>query len=51
MWDGQINLGYQWTEGISTTIGYRYMDVDYDEDEFLYDVSQDGPVLGLSWRF
>ncbi len=51
MWDGLINLGYQWTAAFSTTIGYRYLDVDYEEDDFLYDVSQDGLVLGLSWRF
>ena len=51
MWDGMINLGYQWTPMFSTTVGYRYLSVDYDEDDFLYDVSQDGLVLGLSWRF
>jgi hypothetical protein len=51
MWDGNLNLGYQWTETISTTIGYRYLAVDYENDDFLYDVSQDGPILGLSWRF
>lgn len=51
MWDGNLNLGYQWTETFSTTIGYRYLDVDYDNDDYLYDVSQDGMILGLSWRF
>lgn len=51
MWDVNVNLGYRWTETISTTIGYRYLDVDYEDDGFLYDVAQDGPVLGLSWRF
>lgn len=51
MWDANVNLGYQWTDAISTLIGYRYLDVDYEKDEFLYDVAQHGPVLGLSWRF
>jgi len=50
-WDASINLGYQWTKGFSTTVGYRYLDVDYEEDDFLYDVVQDGITLGLSWRF
>jgi hypothetical protein len=50
-WDASINLGYQWTRGFSTTVGYRYLDVDYEKDDFLYDVAQDGPMLGLSWRF
>jgi hypothetical protein len=51
MWDANFNLGYRWTETFSTTLGYRYLDVDYEKDDFLYDVSQDGPVLGLSWVF
>jgi hypothetical protein len=51
MWDANLNLGYQWTTGFSTTIGYRYLDVDYEKDAFLYDVAQDGLILGLSWRF
>lgn len=51
MWDANVNLGYKWTETFSTTIGYRYLDVDYEEDGFLYDVAQHGPLLGLSWRF
>lgn len=51
MWDAMINLGYQWTPMFSTTIGYRYMAVDFDEDDFLYDVSQQGLLLGLAWRF
>ena len=50
-WDASINLGYQWTKGFSTTLGYRYLDVDYEKDAFLYDVVQDGITLGLSWRF
>jgi hypothetical protein len=49
--DVLLNLGYQWTKGFSTTIGYRYVDVDYENDDFLYDVVQDGLTLGLSWRF
>jgi hypothetical protein len=51
MWDANANVGYQWTDAIATTIGYRYLDVDYEKDGFLYDVAQDGLVLGLSWRF
>jgi len=50
-WDANVNLGYQWTKGFSTTLGYRYLDVDYEKDNFLYDVVQDGITLGLSWRF
>ncbi len=51
LFDGNLNLGYNWTKTFSTTIGYRYMDVDYDKDGYLYDVYQDGPTMSLSWRF
>jgi hypothetical protein len=51
MWDASVNIGYQWTKGFATTLGYRYLDVDYENNDFLYDVTQDGLTLGLSWRF
>ncbi len=51
MWDANLNLGYRWTETFSTTFGYRYLDVDYEDGAFLYDVAQHGLTLGLSWRF
>jgi len=51
MWDANVNLGYQWTETFSTVLGYRYLDVDYEDGDFLYDITQDGIILGLSWRF
>jgi len=50
-YDLNVNLGYGWTEGFSTTLGYRYLAVDYSNDGFVYDVSQDGPIIGLVWRF
>jgi hypothetical protein len=44
-------LGYRWSEAISSGIGYRYFDVEYDDNGFLYDVTQQGWQLGLSWSF
>ena len=51
MWDANVNLGYQWTDGFSTSIGYRYLAVDYSDGGFLYDVVQQGPTFALIWRF
>ena len=51
MWDAWANLGYQWTRTLAITLGYRYLDVDYEKDDFLYDVAQQGLVLGLGWQF
>ncbi len=51
MWDAWAGLGYQWTRTFGTVLGYRYLDVDYDKDEFLYDVAQQGMILGIGWRW
>ena len=36
---------------VAGRLGYRYLDIEYDDDGYLYDVTQDGPMLGLVWRF
>jgi hypothetical protein len=51
MWDVSVNFGYKFTDTFSTSLGYRYLDVDYDDDGYVYDISQDGPTLALTWRF
>lgn len=50
-YDVNVNLGYQWSDSIGTTIGYRLYDLDYENDGFVYDVRQEGWVLGLTWSF
>lgn len=50
-YDLNANLGYQWSKSIGTTIGYRLYDLDYENDGFIYDVRQEGWVLGLTWAF
>lgn len=50
-YDLNANLGYQWNDSIGTTIGYRLYDLDYENDGFVYDVRQQGWVIGLTWSF
>ena len=50
-WDVLAGIGYQWNDRISTTLGYRALGVDYENDGFVYDVVQHGPVLGMVFRF
>jgi len=45
------NIGYQWNKSIGTTIGYRLFDVNYEHNDFLYDVKQQGWQVGLTWAF
>jgi len=44
-------IGYQWNKAIGTAIGYRMFDVDYEDDDFIYDAGQQGWQLGLTWAF
>lgn len=52
-------LTWQWFAGVSYEIsprfaakaGYRYLYTDYDKDDFLYDMTMQGPYLGLSILF
>jgi hypothetical protein len=41
---------YLISDSWSVGIGYRYLDVDYDEDGFTYDVTSDGVVLGAEFH-
>ena len=50
-YDLNANLGYQWSESIGTTLGYRMYDLDYENDGFVYDVRQEGWIIGLTWAF
>lgn len=51
LWDLSVSLGYQWTETFSTTLGYRYLDIDYEDDGFLVDLALDGAVIGFHWNW
>ncbi len=50
-YDITANIGYQWSKAIGTSLGYRLFDVDYEDGSFLYDVKQEGWLLGLTWAF
>lgn len=51
VWDVMGGVGYQWTSGFSTVIGYRAMGVDYSHDGFVYDVVEQGAFVGGVFTF
>lgn len=51
VWDVMGGAGYQFTESFSAVLGYRAAGVDYENDGFVYDVVQHGPILGAVFRF
>lgn len=50
-WDVAAVLGYQIGDAWALHAGYRILDVDYDHDGYRYDIRQEGPILGVTYRF
>jgi len=50
-WDLMGALGYQASDSVSLIAGYRGLSVDYEDDGFVFDVVQQGPILGAVIRF
>ncbi|RDJ02744.1 hypothetical protein [Rhizobium grahamii] len=50
-WDVGLGLGYKFNDTISAVAGYRALGVNYENDGFVFDVVQQGPIIGLSFHF
>ena len=50
-WDTFGALGYQFNDSISAVAGYRHLEVDYENNGFVFDVELSGPVIGMRVRF
>ncbi|WP_086998465.1 hypothetical protein [Rhizobium sullae] len=50
-WDVSLALGYKFTDTISAVAGYRALGVNYNNDGFVFDVVQQGPIIGVAFHF
>lgn len=50
-WQIYSSLGYDIWKGLSLGLAYRTLAVDYDRNNFLYDTTMQGMVIGLGIRF
>jgi hypothetical protein len=50
-WQVFGGAGYNINPKIALIFGYRLLDVDYDKNNFVYDMNQRGPIVGLGFRF
>ncbi len=54
-WQAQANIGYKFSKLFQTTIGYRYIGINYDKgegvDRFLYDIDTYGAVVRFGFNF
>ncbi len=47
MVDYGASLGYQWSDRLSTSLGYRMLEVEIDDLE----LTQDGAIIAIGWTF
>ena len=50
-WDVAAALGYRFNDRFSAIAGYRALGVNYENDGFVFDVVQQGPIFGLTMHF
>ena len=50
-WQVFGGAGYNVNPKIALIFGYRVLDVDYDKNNFVFDMNQRGPIVGLGFRF
>lgn len=50
-WDAAALVSWEFHPGFQAAAGYRAMGVNYRHDGFVYDMVQQGPLLGISGRF
>ena len=50
-WQALVGLNYEFSKTFAAKFGYRYLSVDYDKNDFAYDMANSGLYLGLGIRF
>ena len=43
--------GYNINQKVALIFGYRVLDVNYNKNNFIYDMNQRGPIMGLGFKF
>ncbi|MBX3583778.1 MAG: hypothetical protein KF810_17970 [Rhizobiaceae bacterium] len=50
-WSVLGTFNYVFNDNWSTSVGYKYLSVDYADDGYVFDVDMSGPVVGFTYRF
>ncbi|MCP4266573.1 MAG: hypothetical protein GY777_13535 [Candidatus Brocadiaceae bacterium] len=48
-WHAILTAKYQLSEMISLNIGYCYLDIDYDDNGFVYNMATSGTAAGIGF--
>ena len=50
-WQTMLGVNWQFADRWSAKLGYRYLDVDYEDNGVVFDVALSGPYLGVGFAF
>jgi outer membrane receptor protein involved in Fe transport len=50
-WQVVGTLQYKYNDWVTLDVGYRYLDVEYDKDGFIFDAALSGPIIGARFQF
>lgn len=50
-WSVLATANYTMTDHLSVSAGYKYLDINYEDDGHVFDTTMSGPVIGLTYRF
>jgi len=50
-WDVYAGLGYSFNRNWVVFVGYRGFKVNYQDNGFVYDILQHGPLVGVQYRW
>jgi hypothetical protein len=50
-WQVYGAANYHVNDGVRLSAGWRHYDVDFDDDGFIYDIAEDGPIIGATFSF
>jgi hypothetical protein len=50
-WEVLASVSYQFTQSVSASIGYRHLEIDFGDDNFLAEFGLSGPYLAVGFSF
>jgi hypothetical protein len=50
-WSAMAAVGYRFTRGFATTLGWKVLDTDYQDGAYIFDVQLSGPFLAFTFSF
>lgn len=50
-WEALARVGYRFTDTVSAAVGYRHLDLDFDDDGLVLNMTLSGPFMAIDFNF